>query len=462
MLQGSLILKLMTEFARDFVSSIEGTSLEISTKELCGGARIYYIFNDVFGHALQTIDPTQNLTLQDIRTAIRNSTGPRPSMFVPEVAFDLLVKPQIKLLEPPSLRCVELVYEELMKICHNCTTPELQRFPLLHTQLIEVVSELLRERLGPTSEYVSSLIQIQAAYINTNHPDFQAGQAAIAAAGAHPPPPPKAPSLDEDIEEDDSASEDSGPTAPNGSASMMNSHPRSASASVPDIRERTATGKLLARNGHNRANSSASANATSQLPTPVLGGSPQNAKETFLNYFFGGPQGGPHGSMAPSPVPGSQRRGPQPIGTPSYRNNDILPDLGSARRTGGATGLDQPSAAYDMKSLGKHLEGEETLRLSPREEMETNLIRSLIGSYFNIVRQTIEDLVPKSIMHLLVNFSRDAVQQRLVTQLYKPELFAELLHEDEALVTERTRVKALLDAYKEAFRVLSEVSLKSS
>lgn len=120
--RGSLILQLMTQFVRDFVASIDGTSLEISTKELCGGARIYYIFNDVFGHALESINPTHNLTVQDIRTAIRNSTGPRPSLFVPEVAFDLLVKPQIKLLEPPSLRCVELVYEELMKICHNCTS----------------------------------------------------------------------------------------------------------------------------------------------------------------------------------------------------------------------------------------------------------------------------------------------------------------------------------------------------
>jgi dynamin 1-like protein len=46
----------------------------------------------------------------------------------------------------------------------------------------------------------------------------------------------------------------------------------------------------------------------------------------------------------------------------------------------------------------------------------------------------------------------------LVTNLYKPDLFAELLHEDEALVTERTRIQALLDAYKEAFRyVLSRV-----
>ena len=120
--QGALVLRLMTQFARDFVSSIEGTSLDISTKELCGGARIYYIFNDVFGHALDSIDSTANLETQDIRTAIRNSTGPRPSLFVPEVAFELLVKPQIKLLESPSLRCVELVYEELVRICHNCTS----------------------------------------------------------------------------------------------------------------------------------------------------------------------------------------------------------------------------------------------------------------------------------------------------------------------------------------------------
>jgi dynamin 1-like protein len=183
----------MTQFARDFVSSVEGTKVDVSTKELSGGARIYYIFHDVFGQALASIDATGNLDDQDILTAIRNSAGPRPSFFVPELAFDLLVKPQIKLLESPSLRCVELVYEELVKICHNCTstvsnssisivpcilplmTQELQRFPRLHAQLIEAVSELLRERLGPTSEYAQSLIEIQVAYINTNHPTFRSG-----------------------------------------------------------------------------------------------------------------------------------------------------------------------------------------------------------------------------------------------------------------------------------------------
>jgi dynamin 1-like protein len=177
--RGSLILQLMTRFASSFISSIDGTSSEISTKELCGGARIYYIFNSVFGNSLETIDPTQNLSVHDIRTAIRNSTGPRPSLFVPELAFDLLVKPQIKLLEIPSQRCVELVYEELIKICHTCGSTELSRYPRLQGKLIEVVSELLRERLGPCSTYVESLIAIQRAYINTNHPNFLGAAAAM-------------------------------------------------------------------------------------------------------------------------------------------------------------------------------------------------------------------------------------------------------------------------------------------
>ena len=101
------------------------------------------------------------------------------------------------------------------------------------------------------------------------------------------------------------------------------------------------------------------------------------------------------------------------------------------------------------------------IQLTMREEMEINLIRSLIASYFSIVRESIQDLIPKAIMHLLVNHSGQQVQNRLVSALYKPELFGELLDEDAALVAERTRVKTLLEAYRDAFRILSEVNLKS-
>jgi len=47
------------------------------------------------------------------------------------------------------------------------------------------------------------------------------------------------------------------------------------------------------------------------------------------------------------------------------------------------------------------------LPLTERERIETDLIRSLIGSYFHIVRESIQDLVPKAIMHLLVNHCKE-------------------------------------------------------
>ena len=46
------------------------------------------------------------LTSMDILTAIRNATGPRPALFVPEVSFELLVKRQIRRLQEPSTRYV--------------------------------------------------------------------------------------------------------------------------------------------------------------------------------------------------------------------------------------------------------------------------------------------------------------------------------------------------------------------
>jgi dynamin 1-like protein len=62
--RGSLILQLMTRFASSFIMSIDGTSSEISTKELCGGARIYYIFNSVFGNSLESIHKSSFLRFQ--------------------------------------------------------------------------------------------------------------------------------------------------------------------------------------------------------------------------------------------------------------------------------------------------------------------------------------------------------------------------------------------------------------
>lgn len=298
--RGSLVLQLMTRFASSFISSIDGTSTEISTKELCGGARIYYIFNSVFGNSLETIDPTTNLSALDIRTAIRNSTGPRPSLFVPELAFDLLVKPQIKLLEIPSQRCVELVYEELIKICHTCGSTELTRFPRLQGKLIEVVSDLLRERLGPASSYVESLIAIQRAYINTNHPNFLGAAAAMSNVVTNKQEKERKRLLQDERErrerrrqkelgangadtpEDD---EENGDKIEN-LAQRKQLHKGQRSMS-PAIRENGAGSIAATING-----------ARSSSPPRFNGAAVGGARDSFLNYFFGKEGGLPGGSGA--------------------------------------------------------------------------------------------------------------------------------------------------------------------
>ena len=307
--RGSLILQLMTRFASSFISSIDGTSSEISTKELGGGARIYYIFNSVFGNSLETIDPNHSLSILDIRTAIRNSTGPRPSLFVPELAFDLLVKPQIKLLEIPSQRCVELVYEELIKICHTCGSNELSRYPRLQAKLIEVVSNLLRERLGPCSTYVESLISIQRAYINTNHPNFLGAAAAMSSViSDRQDKERKALAAEEKRRRDrrrqkelngvngELQEQDEGEDveAPASRAAQLPTHTRG-HASKPSRSMSPAVGHRTSVNGI----PSGRAGSPSRFGASAANA---NARDSFLNYFFG--KDG-NGQPTPMPPPGA-------------------------------------------------------------------------------------------------------------------------------------------------------------
>jgi hypothetical protein len=58
----------MTQFPRNFVTSIDGTDGDLSINELSGGISICYIFNNVFVHALANIALMQSPKNPDIRT----------------------------------------------------------------------------------------------------------------------------------------------------------------------------------------------------------------------------------------------------------------------------------------------------------------------------------------------------------------------------------------------------------
>uniref|UniRef100_A0A4W6G9X0 Dynamin-1-like protein n=1 Tax=Lates calcarifer TaxID=8187 RepID=A0A4W6G9X0_LATCA len=356
------LLQIVTKFASDYCNTIEGTARHIQTSELCGGARICYIFHETFGRTLQSIDPLGGLTELDILTAIRNATGPRPALFVPEVSFELLVKRQIKRLEEPSLRCVELVHEELQRIIQHCSsfsTQELLRFPKLHDSIVEVVTGLLRKRLPITNDMVHNLVAIELAYINTKHPDFT-----------------------------------------------------------------------------DAAQVSASVNSQQVVICPLQQVLTFIIDSARVNIPF----------IAGSGIPGSAEA---LDGGKRWKNEKVAEEKA-------------PPAGFGSPSKGQAINLLDTAvpvsrKLSAREQRDCEVIQRLIKCYFLIVRKSIQDSVPKTVMHFLVNFVKEHLQSELVGQLYKQPLLQELLIESQDTAQQRTEVAQMLEALKKANNIISEI-----
>lgn len=336
MSHGAVLLQLLTQFSKEFSDIIDGVNSEVTTDELFGGARINYIFTQKFVPQLSRMDACEGLSDYDIRTAIRNAKGPRSSLFIPESSFIILVKRQVKKLEDPSLKCVSQVFEELVAIVDHAEK-HFVRFPKLREQGREFVIELLRRYEAPLKVFIKNLIQIEMAYVNTNHPDFFDG-----------------------------------------------------------------------------------GNATSLF----LQQQQQQQQQQQHPQHPQHPQGNGAASVKP-PLP---VRGQPPI---PQRVDEQDP--------------------YSYNPPDSHEE------VSDRDQRESQIIKALLKEYFNIVRKNIADSVPKAIMHFLVNMTKSNLQSEFVQNLYKSELFDELLQENDEIAQKRKGTQKMLSILLRAQDILNEV-----
>ncbi|KAJ2612590.1 vacuolar protein sorting-associated protein 1 [Coemansia sp. RSA 1365] len=340
-------LGIITEFCANFRSALEGQSTDLSTFELSGGARISFVFHEIFTNGIKAIDPLEFVKDTEIRTALYNSSGSSPSLFVATNAFETIVRKQIKRLEDPSLKCVAMTYDELVRIVNQLLNkPSFKRFPQLRDQFNTVVITYLKNAMIPTNKLVQDMVAMEQCYINTAHPDFINGQRAIAVVNdrLHPPKPnqPGQPS--------------------NGRPSVS-------------LNERSLDDEM-------------------NLPKD----------NGFFGSFWQGGKKKRHATMEPPP----------PV----------------------------------LKASGT---------LSEREQHENEVIKLLIQSYFNIVKRTTIDMVPKSIMLKLVIHAREGLQRELLKELYNPEALNDLLKESEATVARRTECRKMIEALKKADGIVSSV-----
>lgn len=172
----NIVLNIITEFSNEWRTVLEGNNDELSSVELSGGARISFVFHELYSNGVKAVDPFDQVKDIDIRTILYNSSGSSPALFVNTTTFELIVKQQIKRLEEPSLKCVSLVYDELVRILSQLLGKQLfRRYPGLKEKFHQVVITFFKKSLDPTNKLVKDLVAMESCYINTGHPDFLNG-----------------------------------------------------------------------------------------------------------------------------------------------------------------------------------------------------------------------------------------------------------------------------------------------
>jgi len=422
---GGALLQLLTRYANEFGAALDGRAGgAAATRELFGGARLNYIFHDVYSAELDAMTPFETLSDEDLRTAIRNATGHRTPLFVPEGAFELLVKRLIVRFLPPALACVDLVYRDLVTLADSLQGEELARFPRLRRAVGDVTRGLLAAHKAPTAQMVKDLLAMEGSFINTRHPHFVGGAAAM-----------------EQVRRDREAAEEAEAEA----ASAADA----ASAASAGVNGRGGRDYLPAssfgaayedptRNGR----SGVHRRPGRQLP---------DSSDRWVNGVLLG-----HEAASDGPAAYGSGRGASGAASSHRRGRAAAAAPGS----GGGGRSDKRRAApratdADVMPSRLTVSGDEPL--TERERTEMDLIRLLLSSYFDLVRVRLADQVPKAVMCFLVNKAKSGLQSELVTKLYARERFTELMAEDEGAAADRRNTEVLVEAAEAAVAIVNEV-----
>ncbi|XP_028318986.1 dynamin-1a isoform X4 [Gouania willdenowi] len=165
------LLQMVQQFSVDFDKCIEGSGDQIDTAELSGGAKINRIFHERFPFELVKMEFDEKELRKEISYAIKNIHGIRTGLFTPDLAFEAIVKKLILKLKEPTLKCIDMVASELISTIQKCSQ-KLAQYPQLREEMERIVTQHIRDRESRTKSQVLLQIDIELSYMNTNHEDF--------------------------------------------------------------------------------------------------------------------------------------------------------------------------------------------------------------------------------------------------------------------------------------------------
>jgi dynamin GTPase len=116
----------------------------------------------------------------------------------------------------------------------------------------------------------------------------------------------------------------------------------------------------------------------------------------------------------------------------------------------------------DEEGGGGHGQNSGVSSLDPQLERQVETIRNLVDSYMRIVTKTFRDLVPKIIMHLMINNTKDFIYGELLANLYAAGDQSSMMEESPEEERRREELLRMYHASKEALKIISDVSMQTT
>ncbi|XP_035470149.1 dynamin-3 isoform X1 [Scophthalmus maximus] len=411
------LLQMVQQFGVDFEKCIEGSGDQVDTNELSGGAKINRLFHERFPFELVKIVFDEKELRREISHAIKNVHGVRTGLFTPDLAFEAIVKKQIVKLKTPCLKCIDMVIQELINTVRQCTN-KLNSYPRLREETERIVTTHVREREGKTKDQVLLLIDIELSYINTNHEDF---------------------------------------------IGFANAQQRNTAANkkraIPNQGE-----ILVIRKGWLTLNISIMKGGSKEYWFVLTAESLswyKDEEEKEKKYML------PLDNLKLRDVEKGFMSTKHIFAIFNTEQRNVYKDLRQVELACDSQ-EDVDSWKASLLRAGVYPEKDQTenedaapadtFSMDPQLERQVETIRNLVDSYIGIINKSIRDLVPKTIMHLMINSAKDFIHSELLAYLYSSGDQNSLMEESADQAQRRDEMLRMYHALKESLVIIGDIS----
>ncbi|XP_077479702.1 dynamin-1a isoform X3 [Stigmatopora argus] len=429
------LLQMVQQFSVDFEKCIEGSGDQIDTAELSGGAKINRIFHERFPFELVKMEFDEKELRKEISYAIKNIHGIRTGLFTPDLAFEAIVKKRIQKLKEPTLKCIDMVLSELIFTIQKCSQ-KLAQYPMLREEMERIVTQYIRDRESRTKGQVLLLIDIELSYMNTNHEDF------IGFANAQQ------------------------------RISQMNK--KKAAGNQDEIMpERGVSDRFkVIRKGWLTINNIGIMKGGAKEYWFVLTAESlswykddeEKEKKYMLqvdNLRLRDVEKGFMSSKHIFALFNTEQRNVYK----DYRQLELAcesqEDIDAWKASFLRAGV-YPERVTDKEGKGDGAEdnGSDSFMnsMDPQLERQVETIRNLVDSYMAIVNKTVRDLMPKTIMHLMINNCKEFINAELLAQLYSCADQNTLMEESQEQAQHRDEMLRMYHALREALSIIGDIS----